>query len=101
MECVPLVSVEVVNFAILLLGAAVPSVAVPSLNVTVPVGVPKVAAFTVAVIVTACPKVDGFNEDTTAVDVACLFTTTAERPTSSELVGVGTNRRKSASGDYP
>ena len=55
--------------------APVPSVAVPSLNVTVPVGVPEVAAFTIAVNVTACPKVDGFNEDTTAVDVACLFTT--------------------------
>src|SRR6201987_1793172 len=70
MICVPPASLEVVNFAIPLLSAPVPSVVVPSLNVTVPVGVPEVVAFTVAVNVTAWPKVDGFSEETTAVGVA-------------------------------
>ena len=49
-----------------------PSVAAPSLNVTVPVGVPPLPA-TVAVNVTDCPNTDGFAEDTTVVVVeACV-----------------------------
>ena len=51
MECVPTVSVDVVNAAFPALSVPVPSVAVPFLNVTVPVGVPDVAV-TVAVNVT-------------------------------------------------
>jgi hypothetical protein len=38
-------------------------VVVPSLKVTEPVGVPPAADATVAVNVTACPKVEGFTED--------------------------------------
>jgi hypothetical protein len=43
----------------------------PSLNATVPVGVPAPGAVTdtVAVYVTDCPVTDGFTEDTTPVDV--------------------------------
>ena len=52
----------------------VPRVAVPSLNVAVPVGVPEVVAFTVAVNFTVCPKVDGFGADVSAVLVEALFT---------------------------
>jgi hypothetical protein len=46
------------------------------LNVTVPVGVPEpVAGFTVAVNVTADPKIDGlFDEAGTEVELAALFT---------------------------
>src|ERR1700676_4285798 len=73
-ECDPTVSVDVVNAAFPALSATVASVVAPSLKITVPVGVPEVAAFTVAVNVTAWPNVDGFSEDTTAVEVACLFT---------------------------
>jgi hypothetical protein len=75
MECVPPASVEVVNAAFPAVSATVASVVMLSLKVTVPVGVPELAAFTVAVNVTDWPNVDGFSEDTTAVDVACLFTT--------------------------
>jgi hypothetical protein len=45
-----------------------PSVAVPSTNVTVPVGVP-LEAVTVAMNVTDCPSLDGFAEEITAVTV--------------------------------
>ena len=46
-------------------------IVVPSLNVTVPVGVPVFGAstLTVAVKVTGCPYTDGFAEETTAVVV--------------------------------
>src|SRR5947208_1878611 len=49
----------------------VPRVVGPSLNVTVPVGVPAplVFAFTVAVKVTGCPDTDGLIEETTPVVV--------------------------------
>jgi hypothetical protein len=47
---------------------------VPSLKVTVPVGVPEVAAFTVVVNFTFCPTVDGLGGDANAVEVAALFT---------------------------
>ena len=44
---------------------ATPSVVAPSLNVTVPVGVPEpgATAFTVTVNVTDWPNVDGFTEE--------------------------------------
>jgi hypothetical protein len=47
----------------------------PSLNVTVPVGVtvPE-AGFTVAVKVTAVPKIDGLFDEATEVELATLFT---------------------------
>jgi hypothetical protein len=75
MEWVPSASVDVVIAAFPALSATVASVVAPSLKVAVPVGVPEVAGFTVAVNVTALPKVEGFSEDTTAVDVAWRFTT--------------------------
>jgi len=49
--------------------APVPSDVVPSMNVTVPVGVPAGVGVTVAVKVTDWPTFAGFAEDTTAVDV--------------------------------
>ena len=73
-EWAPSVNVEVAKVAFPLLRAPVPSVVVPSLNVTVPVGVPAVEDFTVAVKVTELPKVEGFNEEVTEVEVATLFT---------------------------
>ena len=42
----------------------------PSLKVTVPVGVLEPLVVTVAVKVTACPKLDGLSEETSAVVVA-------------------------------
>ena len=53
---------------------AVPRVAAPSLKTTVPVGVPA-ELVTVAVKVTDCPRLEGFREETRAVDVAAGFTT--------------------------
>ena len=69
----PNASVEVLNVALPLLSVPEPSVVVPSLKVTVPVGVPPVEV-TVAVKVTAAPKVDGFSEDFRVVFVAIPFT---------------------------
>ena len=53
-----------------------PSVLVPSLKVTVPVGtaVPGALATTVAVNVTDWPLCDGLSDDVTPVVVASLFT---------------------------
>ena len=52
--------------------AGVPRLVAPSLNCTVPVGVPEPgnAAETVAVNVTVCPKEDGLTEDETPVELA-------------------------------
>ena len=50
--------------------AAVPSVVVPSINVTEPVGVPAGVGVTVAVKVIDCATFEGFAEDVNAVDVA-------------------------------
>ena len=55
-----------------LLSGLVASVVVPSLNVTVPVGVPL--PLTVAVKVTCWPNVDGFDDDVSVVVVLLLFT---------------------------
>lgn len=54
----------------------VPSVVAPSLNVTLPVGVPEPGAetVTVAVKVTDCPKTDGFTLEMSAVVVGSGFT---------------------------
>src|ERR1700680_876630 len=69
MEWIPLASVDVLKVALPAERAPVPMIVVPSLNVTVPVGVPEVA-LTVAVKVTGWPKVDGFNEEARVVVVA-------------------------------
>jgi hypothetical protein len=77
MACDPAASVELENVAWPpALSVPVPNVVVPSLNVTVPVGVPLpgAVAATVAVNVTACPKTDGFTDEVTDVLVAALFT---------------------------
>jgi hypothetical protein len=76
-ECVPSASVETANVAFPLVSVPVPRVVLPSLNVTVPVGVPVpgAVAVKVAVNVTLSPLVDGFNEDATFVEVAALSTT--------------------------
>jgi hypothetical protein len=71
-ECEPAASTEVENVAWPALSVAVPMTLAPSNNWTVPVGVP--VPVTVAVKVTACPAVDGFAEDVTAVLVALPFT---------------------------
>ena len=70
----PKANADVVNVAFPALSVPVPSRVVPSLNVTVPVGVPVVAGFTVAVKVTAWPNADGFTEETTEVVEAAWFT---------------------------
>ena len=59
----------------------------PSLNCTVPVGVPVAGAtgLTVAVNVTDWPKTDGFVDEATVVVVAATAVTTGEVPI---LVGV-------------
>jgi hypothetical protein len=46
----------------------------PSINVTEPVAVVPAGGCTVAVSVTACPKVDGFVPDATLIEVAAGFT---------------------------
>jgi hypothetical protein len=53
-----------------------PIEAAPSLKMTVPVGTPVAGdtAVTVAVNVTASPKLDGLSEDTNATFVVALFT---------------------------
>ena len=69
MECVPTDKEAVVKEALPeLWRVPVPIVVDPSLNVTVPVGVPEVAV-TVAVKVTDCPKADGFTDEVRAVVV--------------------------------
>ena len=59
------------NVALPLLSVPVPNVEDPSLNVTVPVGVPPVEVV-VAVNVTAAPKVDGFRDEASDVDVELI-----------------------------
>ena len=67
-------SLLVLKTAVPLVKALLPSVEVPSLNVTVPVGAPEVLAFTVAVNFTVCPADEGFGEDVSEVEVDALFT---------------------------
>ena len=66
--------VNVVNVAMPLLSAALPSVVVPFLNVTVPVGTPA-EEVTVAVKVTVCPEDDGFGDEVRDSAVGALLTT--------------------------
>ena len=76
-ECVPSASDAVANVAFLLASVPVPSTVAPSINVTVPVGVPApgATAAKVAVNVTVLPEVDGFFEDAIVVFVLALSTT--------------------------
>ena len=73
-ECEAAESEAVVKVAWPALRVPVPRVVAPSLNVTVPVGVPLPggAAVTVAVKVTAWPNTDGLPEAATAVLVSAL-----------------------------
>ena len=73
MECDPTERVDLVMIAWLLRSVPVPSEIVPSLKVTVPLGVPEVAGLTVAVNVTDCPDTEGFAEETSVVDVAAAL----------------------------
>jgi hypothetical protein len=68
MLCEPVLSVEIVSVATPLETAAVPIATPPSLKVTLPVGVPG-EPLTVAVNVTAWPKLLGLAEDVTVVVV--------------------------------
>lgn len=67
-------SVEVEKIAFPPARVFVARVVVPSLNVTVPVGTPDVADVTVAVNVTDAPKVEGFSDAVTAVEVPARLT---------------------------
>ena len=78
MSWLPTPSAEVVKVAVvappLVASVPVPSVALPSLNVTVPVGVPEVLEATVAVKVTLWPEEDGFAEEARPVVEVALTT---------------------------
>ena len=76
MEWVAADKLDVLNVACLVVvfTAPVPSVVVPSLNVTVPPGAPLKAGVMVAVNVTAWPFVDGFSEEASFVVVFAFFT---------------------------
>jgi len=67
---------EVRKVASPLLSVPLPSVVAPSLNVTVPVGVPAPGdtALTVAVNVLVCPNTDGLDDEITAVALLALLT---------------------------
>ena len=65
----PMAREEIAKVAAPPLSVPVPSVVLPSLKVTLPVGVPLpgATAVTVAVNVTDCPKTEGLAEEVTAV----------------------------------
>jgi hypothetical protein len=69
-------SAEVVRVAVPPLKLPVPMAVAPSLNVTLPVGVPKPGLFTdtVAVKTTDWPNTDGFDAGVTAVAVEAAVT---------------------------
>jgi len=74
-ECEPTLSEVVMNVAVPEpFSVFVPSAVVPSLNVTVPVGVPETRPFTTAVNVTDPPENAGFVLDVSAVVVFCCTT---------------------------
>jgi hypothetical protein len=76
MERAPADNEEVLNVAIPPDRDPVPSVVLPSLKVTIsPSGGTPALELTVAVNVTCCPILMGFEEDATTVLVAILFTT--------------------------
>jgi hypothetical protein len=68
MEWDPTASKEPLMLAVPPLSVSVPSAAVPSLKVTVPVGVPPLAV-TLAVKVTSSPNVEGFRPDESETEV--------------------------------
>src|SRR5262252_6191317 len=73
MECAPSVRAEIVTVAWPAASSgAEPSETVPSRKVTDPVGVPPTGEATVAVKVTAWPRVEGFSEEDSTVLVAAL-----------------------------
>ena len=75
MECEPASSEDVERVAWpAAFNAGLPSAVVPSLKVTVPVGVPGEVLATVAVKVTDWPAVDGFNEEARVVVVGAALT---------------------------
>jgi len=77
MVWLPTERAEVLNVVFpLLCRVPLPSVVDPSLNVTVPVGVPEpgAAAVTVAVNVTDCPKTDGLTDEVRGVVVEAWVT---------------------------
>jgi len=73
MECDPTVRFALVMIACPLRSVPVPIDTVPFLNVTVPLGMPEVAGFTVAVNVTGAPKAAGLAEEARLVEVAAPF----------------------------
>ena len=90
MLCVPTASAEVENLATpLLLRPAFSRSVVPSMKLTVPVGMRLPCPVTVAVNDTLCPKLDGLTEDTNDVVVPMLINTpTALRANISETLPV-------------
>ncbi len=77
MLCVATLRALDVKLAFPALTGTVASGVVPSLKVTLPLGLPAPGAptLTVAVNVTACPNTDGLAEELRVVLVAALFTT--------------------------
>ena len=75
MLCDPVASVLVEKLAFPETSELDPKSVAPFMNFTVPPGVPVVEDVTVAVNVTDCPETDGFNEETTLVELFALFTT--------------------------
>ena len=75
--CGPVARAVVANVAMPPLNVPVPIGLPPSRNVTDPVGVPVpgATAVTVAVNVTDWPKTEGFSDEVTAVAVLALLTT--------------------------
>jgi hypothetical protein len=55
----------------------VPNTVAPSLKVTEPLGVPEIAAFTMAVKVTLCPNLEGLTEEVSDVEVVACNTSCA------------------------
>ena len=90
MEWVPTARLEVENATVPPMSVPVPSVAVPSRKVTVPVGVPAPGVFTltVAVNVTLWPKAEGLVSEATLVVVASGLTVwlRAPEPLAASLV---------------
>jgi hypothetical protein len=82
MECVPTASAVVAVAVATPEPFSVPvlNVAVPSLKVTVPVGIPMLGEFavTVAEKVTEFPDSDGFSEEVTTLVVGAVLTVTVE-----------------------
>jgi hypothetical protein len=69
MECDPAERFDLVMVACPLRSVPVPIDTVPSLKVTVPLGVPEETGLTVAVNVTVPPNAAGFAEETRLVEV--------------------------------